>query len=134
MATDGANVSRSYLASEENFSVLKDLHERNLFVPVVGNFGGPKALRAVGRYLKDHGATVAAFYLSNVEQYLHQDGIWGNFCANVAAVPLDERSTFIRSAQQGGGGRRRRPVEQPGLDAATKRAACAGQSESPLVR
>ena len=49
---------------------LKDLQSRNLVVPVVGDFGGPKAIRAIGEYLKSHGATVAAFYLSNVEQYL----------------------------------------------------------------
>ena len=104
IATDGANNSRSFLASEELFRILKDLHEKNLFVPLVGNFGGPKALRAVGKYLKEKGATVAAFYLSNVEQYLNQDGLWYTFCANVASLPLDARSTFIRSAQGGGGG------------------------------
>ena len=104
MATDGANVSRSFLASEENFKVLKDLEERNMLVPIVGNFGGPKALRAVGKYLKDKGATVSAFYLSNVEQYLYQDGLWNRFCGNVASLPLDEKSTFIRSSQGGGGG------------------------------
>jgi hypothetical protein len=104
IATDGANVSRSFLASEESFKVLKDLHEKNLFVPVVGNFGGPKALRSVGRYLKEKDATVAAFYLSNVEQYLNQDGLWYSFCANVASLPLDARSTFIRSSQGGRGG------------------------------
>lgn len=104
MATDGSNVSRGYLASEESFRVLRELHQKNLFVPVVGNFGGPKALRAVGRYVRDHGATIAAMYLSNVEQYLTQDGIWPLFCANVASMPLDEKSTFIRSFQSGGGG------------------------------
>jgi len=103
MQTDGAGVNRSFLGSEENFQVLKDLEERNLIVPLVGNFGGPKALRAVGRYLKDHQAVVVAFYLSNVEQYLNQDGIWPQFCGNVASLPLDEHSTFIRST--GGGGR-----------------------------
>ncbi len=102
-ANDGAGVNRSFLGSEENFQVLKDLEERNLIVPIVGNFAGPKALRTVGKYLKDHQATVVAFYLSNVEQYLNQDGIWPQFCANVASLPLDEHSTFIRS--QGGGGR-----------------------------
>ncbi len=94
---DGTGVGRSYLASEENFLFMKDLETRNLLVPVVGNFGGPKALRAVGKYIRERGATVAAFYLSNVEQYLMQDGIWGNFCANVATLPLDDSSTFIRS-------------------------------------
>jgi hypothetical protein len=44
---------------------------------------------------------VAAFYLSNVEQYLRQDGIWDDFCRNVAALPLDQSSTFIRSERGG---------------------------------
>ena len=76
----------------------------NLIVPVVGNFGGPTALRAVGAYLKQHGLTVSAFYVSNVEQYLRQDGIWDRFCANAATLPVDATSTFIRSARGGFGG------------------------------
>ena len=47
VATDADGRNRSYLASEESFSVLKALHSKNLLVPVVGNFGGPKALRAL---------------------------------------------------------------------------------------
>jgi hypothetical protein len=104
LATDAAGISRSYLATDEGFRFMKDLESRNLIVPVVGNFGGPKALKAVGQYVRDHGATVSAFYLSNVEQYLRQDGIWMTFCANVASMPLDETSTFIRSQSGGGGG------------------------------
>jgi hypothetical protein len=68
-------------------------------VPVVGNFSGPKAVKAVGRYLKDHDALVSAFYLSNVEQYLQREGTWPNFCANVSTLPLDGSSTFIRSVR-----------------------------------
>jgi hypothetical protein len=100
MATDGTGQNRGYLANEENFRVLKDLHERNLLVPVVGNFAGPKTLRAVGRYIHQKGGIVSAFYLSNVEQYLMMDGIWGTFCASVATLPLDESSTFIRSVRR----------------------------------
>jgi len=106
VATDTAGVMRSYLATEAGFAALKDLQSRNLVVPVVGNFGGPKAIRAIGRYLKAHGATVSAFYLSNVEQYLTQDGLWGEFCQNVATLPLGPSSTFIRSQSGGGGGGR----------------------------
>ena len=58
---------------------------------------GPKSIRAVGQYVKDHDATVTAFYLSNVEQYLYQDGKWTAFCRNVATFPLDPASTFIRT-------------------------------------
>lgn len=97
-ATDGAGDSRSYLANEESFKFMKTLEEKNLLVPVVGDFAGPKALRAVGRYIADHGATVTAFYTSNVEQYLFRNGVWREFYTNVGALPLDEGSTFIRSA------------------------------------
>ena len=105
MATDADGVPRSYLASEEHFRLLKDLESKNLLIPVVGNFAGPKAIRAVGQYLKDTGATVSAFYLSNVEMYLQQDGIWTDFCSNVKTLPLDETSTFIRSLRGGQYGR-----------------------------
>src|SRR5580704_10434112 len=71
---DGNGVNRGFLASEENWLVMKDLETRNLVVPVVGDFGGPKAIRTIGKYLKDHGAVVSAFYLSNVEQYLNRAG------------------------------------------------------------
>lgn len=106
MATDGS-LERSYLANEENFMVLKDLHTKNLIVPVVGDFGGPKALREVGKYLKNAGAMVSAFYLSNVEQYLGQDGKTTSFLANVATLPIDETSRFISTGGNrgfGGGG------------------------------
>jgi hypothetical protein len=99
VADDGKGQHRSFLASEENFMVLKELHQKNLVVPVVGNFAGPKALKAVARYLKERDATVSAFYLSNVEQYLQREGTWHAFCANAAALPLDESSRFIRSVR-----------------------------------
>jgi hypothetical protein len=105
-ATDGNGAARSYLASEELFGVLKELHTRNLIVPVVGDFAGPKAIRSVGAYLKARRATVTAFYLSNVEQYLSQNGVWQQFCNNVANLPLTPESTFIYSQSGGGGGGR----------------------------
>ena len=106
-ATDTAGVERSYLATESGFAWLKDLQSRNLVVPVVGDFGGSKAIRAIGQYLEARGGTIGAFYLSNVEQYLVQDGKWGTFCGNVATLPLDGSSTFIRSQSGGGFGGRR---------------------------
>jgi hypothetical protein len=103
VATDQNGVERNYLATEDRYAVLKDLESRNLIIPVVGNFGGPKAIRAVGQYLRSRDVLVSAFYLSNVEQYLQQDGIWNNFCRSVATLPLDESSTFIRSTRGGFG-------------------------------
>ena len=95
--TDAEGVSRGYLASEAQFRALKSMQEKNLIVPVVGNFAGPKAMRAIGRYVRMRGATITAFYVSNVEQYLFQDGLFGQFAANVSTLPLDRSSVFIRS-------------------------------------
>ncbi len=97
---DGQGVNRTYLASEAAYRSVRDLQERNLLIPVVGNFAGPQALRAVGDYLRAHQATVNVFYLSNVEQYLFpaQGSGWQAFYTNVDHLPLDSTSTFIRSA------------------------------------
>ena len=104
LESDGQGNNRSYLASEENFRFLKDLQTKNLLVPLVGNFSGEKTVRAVGRYLKERNATVTAFYTSNVEQYLFQQGDdWQRFYGNVAMLPLDSTSTFIRSLSNGNG-------------------------------
>src|SRR5215475_2488463 len=94
--TDGTGTERSYLASEDSFTFVKNMETRNLIVPVVGDFAGPKALRAVGSFLKDRGVMVTAFYVSNVEDYLQRNGVWSRFCTNVAALPLDSNSVFIR--------------------------------------
>ena len=99
-AVSGAE--RSYLASEDNFVFLKTLESKNLIVPLVGDFAGPKALRAVGAWLKSRDAVVTAFYLSNVESYLTRNGVWPAFCANVASMPLDEASAFIRPGMSSG--------------------------------
>ena len=97
VATDADGNMRSYLANEENFGVMKTLETKNLIVPVVGNFAGPKAIRAVGTWIRQHNGIVSAFYLSNVEQYLNMDGIWSDFCSNAATLPIDDGSQFIRA-------------------------------------
>jgi hypothetical protein len=96
-ATDATGHNRGYLGSEASYQYLKAFEAKNLLVPVVGDFAGPKALRAVGAYVRAHGATVVAFYVSNVEQYLMQDGVFEAFARNVATLPTDAHSTFIRS-------------------------------------
>jgi hypothetical protein len=102
--TDGAGINRSYLANEEHYKVLRDMELRNAIVPVVGDFAGPKALQAVGKYVRDRGAKVTALYTSNVEQYLFQNNVWRKYYDNVASMPLDETSSFIRSFFQSGAG------------------------------
>jgi hypothetical protein len=97
MATDRRGVAHGYLASEAHYTRLRDLQRANMVVPVVGNFGGPRALREIGRYLAAHRETVSVFYTSNVERYLFRDGLWDDFAANLTALPIDGSSTLVRS-------------------------------------
>ena len=101
-ATNADGAPMAFLASEEGYRAVRDLQLRNLIVPVVGDFAGPTAIRAVGEFLARRRLGVTAFYLSNVEQYLYRTpGAAQRFYANVAALPLDSTSTFIRSVPPG---------------------------------
>ncbi len=97
VATDEQGEARGYLASEAHYAVLRDLQMRNLIVPVVGDFSGHKALKAVGGWLRARGATIGAIYTSNVEQYLFQYGTWPGYYANVRELPTGVAAQFIRS-------------------------------------
>jgi hypothetical protein len=93
---DSTNTPQSFLSSEDHFRIVKSLHEKNLIIPVSGDFAGPKALRGIGAWLIKQSVTVSAYYVSNVEQYLFQDGKAAAFYANTATLPLTATSVFIR--------------------------------------
>jgi hypothetical protein len=95
--TNADSVNMAFLATEERYRRLRAIEGKNLVVPVVGDFAGPKAIRGVGEYLKQHNARVTAFYTSNVEQYLFTSRSDERFYRNVEALPIDSTSVFIRS-------------------------------------
>ena len=95
-AADVGGETRSYLADEDAFAFVKDLHARNLIVPVVGDFGGDHALSGIGDYVRQHRDTVAAFYESNVEVYLNRQKK-AAFCRNLAALPYTSTTSLIDS-------------------------------------
>lgn len=97
-ATDEAGAARSFLANEPAFAFIKDLEERNALVPLVGDFGGPKTVQGIGDYVRRRRATISAFYVSNVEEYL-QAPTARAFCGNVASLPLLAESVFIRAVR-----------------------------------
>jgi hypothetical protein len=102
-ATTADSVNMSFMATEANYQWLRTMQQRNLVVPVVGDFAGPKAIRTVATYLTARGAVVTAFYVSNVEQYLFGGfGAEQRFYRNVAALPIDSTSMFIRSLPSSG--------------------------------
>ena len=97
-AADLTGRLQSYLASEDNFRIIRDLERQNLVIPVVGDFAGDKAIVGIGRYVRERGALISTFYVSNVERYLFEQGDHGRqFYSNAAALPTDSSSLFIRA-------------------------------------
>jgi hypothetical protein len=88
-----------FLTSNEDYQFVRELQEKNRIIPIVGDFAGRKAFRAIADYLRKHSYTVNVFYTSNVEMYLFEDGVFDKFVANVKSLPIKPDSLFIRSAQ-----------------------------------
>jgi hypothetical protein len=104
LETDGQNRNRNFLTSDSNYQFVRQMQQKNLIVPVVGDFAGPKAMRAVAGYVRDHGAEVTAFYVSNVEEYIASPkSVWSSYCRNIATLPMNPSSTFIRFGRGGRG-------------------------------
>lgn len=94
----GPEQNFTYIAKvRPRIAFIVDIHRRNLIIPLVGDFAGKKALASIGDYLRKNGYTVSAFYTSNVEQYLFQNGVFGAFAENVRKLPINEKSLFIRA-------------------------------------
>jgi hypothetical protein len=91
--TDRARKNWSYLATKDRYDRVRTMELQNLIVPLVGDFAGPKAIRAVAQYLKDHGSTVHVFYISNVEDYI---SAWPKYVGNIASLPVDPSSVLLR--------------------------------------
>lgn len=115
-ATDPNGEARGFLASDQAFALVKRLHEQNRIIPVVGDFAGTHALAAIARELRRRDLPVSAFYVSNVEQYVLEPDKWRRWVDNVAALPSDDKSVFIRCYLDQG---RRHPRQLAGHRTAT---------------
>ena len=96
-ARDLEGRQRSFLATEDAFQFVKGLEDRNLVIPVTGNFASAKVFDAVAKWMTANTEKLSALYASNVEQYLVRDGGFDEFSANVARLPRDAKSVIIRS-------------------------------------
>jgi uncharacterized protein (DUF2461 family) len=97
LQTDRTGKLQGYLMTEDMFLWMKKFEAENRLIPIVGDFAGPKAFKAMGAFLKKNGLQVSTFYTSNVEYYLFQDGKWGRYVENVRALPVTADAVFIRS-------------------------------------
>ena len=97
METDLEGEHQNFLASEDLFSRVKLMQQENRLIPIVGDFSGPRALRAVAGFLKERGLKVSVFYASNVEFYLFNRPQWQDYIDNVRTFPFRGDAVFIRA-------------------------------------
>jgi hypothetical protein len=114
--TDPDGKPGSFLASEAVFRFVKELEQQNRIVPVVGDFAGDHALKAIARELVARDLPVSVFYVSNVEQYLLKPPKWQAWVENVESLPSNESSMFLRAYLDQG---RRHPHQLKGHRTAT---------------
>src|SRR5688572_15520526 len=97
LQTDRSGQEQGYLSSEELFQWMKTFQSENRLIPIVGNFAGPRAFKAVAGFLQKNGLLVSTFYTSNVEYYLFDGSQWRPYVANVRGLPITEDAVFIRA-------------------------------------
>jgi hypothetical protein len=97
LETDRRDRLASYLATEDSFNWMKRFQSENRLIPIVGDFAGSKAFKAVGSFLKANELPVSVFYTSNVEFYIFGGDKWTAFLGNVRALPLTRDAVFIRA-------------------------------------
>jgi hypothetical protein len=103
LETDRAGKLQNYLADEETFQWMKQFETDNRLIPIVGDFSGPHAFKAVGAFLIKNGLKVSTFYTSNVEYYLFGQAAWAPYVQNVRALPMLDKAVFIRAYFEGAG-------------------------------
>jgi hypothetical protein len=97
LARDREGRQASYLASDEAFQVVRGMQLRNRIIPAVGDLAGDRALPAIAAFLRERGEPLSAYYTSNVEFYLANDGTLDEFLANVRRLPRAPHAVIIRS-------------------------------------
>ncbi len=97
LAQDAAGTPSHFLSRPDDYDHVRRLAREGRLVPVVGDFAGPHALKAVGDFAREQGERVTAFYVSNVEFYLLRGSRFASYVENVRALPLAESSQFIRA-------------------------------------
>jgi len=97
LQTDRSGQQQGYLSTEELFQWMKRFEAENRLIPIVGDFAGSKAFKAIANFLQKNGMMISTFYTSNVEYYLFENGQWRNYVANVRALPMTDDAVFIRA-------------------------------------
>jgi hypothetical protein len=94
--TSASGRQRSFLADESDYRLIQRMQRENRIIPLVGDFAGEHAIKAIGAELRKRDIPVSVFYTSNVEQYLVDPPKWRRWVENVESLPTNEASLFLR--------------------------------------
>ena len=87
----------NYLGREDDYQFLRDLERRGRVIPLVGDFGGSRALKGIAAFLASRHLAVSLFYTSNVEFYLFRQGTFRRYVENMRALPWADSALVVRS-------------------------------------
>ena len=100
-----------FLASETAYLKVRALETEGRVVPMVGDLAGPHTLRRIATELRRNSLVLGTAYLSNVEQYLFEDGIWCSWFENLKRMPRHPEAIVLRTHLDQG---RAHPRQWPG--------------------
>jgi len=100
--TDRNGVPAGAFVDEASYRYLRQMQQQDRIIPVIGDFSGTHALRAIAEELQEEETEVRVFYTSNVEYYLFRSGTFGAFADNVSRLPWHDDALLIRSVFRGG--------------------------------
>ena len=95
----------SFLASEASFRHVQAMQRGSRLVPVVGDLGGDFAIEAIGEELRNKGESIGALYVSNVEQYLFERGLFARWVDNLRSLPCHPEAVILRAYPEAEDGR-----------------------------
>jgi len=99
--TDTSGQKGHYLWSDEDFAFLKNMSEKNLIIPLVGDFAGTKCISELGKWLKKRKLKVGIFYTSSVEYWIGERknnfAVWSIWISNLKALPWSENAVIVRA-------------------------------------
>lgn len=95
LAKTPSGLQKSFLADLNSYNYVREMHAKNLIIPLIGDFAGKKTFKKIASYLTKNQLSVSAFYVSNVESCLSQ-AQYEKFMSNLKSLPINNNSVVIR--------------------------------------
>ncbi len=95
LAKTPSGLQKSFLADLNSYNYLREMHTKNLIIPLIGDFSGVKTFNKIANYLNTQEIPLSVFYVSNVESCLDKTQ-YEKFMSNLKLLPIDDNSIFIR--------------------------------------